>query len=205
MTDVAPQARRSALFLDRDGVVNVDHGYVHRREDVTFVDGIFALGRAAHHAGLPLVVVTNQAGIGRGYYDDATFHAVMTWMGEQFAREGCPLAAVYYCPHHPDATERYRRSCDCRKPAPGMLLAAARDLHLDLASSLIVGDTASDMRAGAAAGLRQLFLLSDTEPLGDATRIASLHDVIATLPPHGAPLRPRPLTIRAACDDRPRP
>lgn len=178
---VAPADDRSgaaALFLDRDGIVNVDLGYVSRPEDCTFVDGIFALGCAARDAGLALVIVTNQAGIGRGLYSEADFRLFMEWVADAFAGEGCPLTAVYYCPHHPvDGIGAYRASCPCRKPAPGMLRRAAADLSLDVARSVLVGDRSTDIEAGHAAGVSQLYLLSQDEPAGPATRLSTLRDL----------------------------
>ena len=145
---------RKALFLDRDGVINVNHGYVCTPERTDFIDGVFDLCRRARQHGYLLVVVTNQAGIGRGYYSEADFHAYMNWMRQVFVEQGAPLDAVYHCPHHPEAgVGEYKRDCDCRKPAPGMILAAQRDLDIDLAQSLLVGDKASDIEAGRRAGV----------------------------------------------------
>lgn len=156
---LGPGARRAA-FLDRDGVINLDHGYVYRREDFEFVPGALDACARLHGLGFALVVVTNQAGIGRGYYGEDDFRRLTAWMTAQFAAAGAPLAAVYHCPHHPQAVRpEYRRACDCRKPAPGMLLAAARALALDLPRSVLFGDKASDIEAGAAAGVRHLVLL----------------------------------------------
>ncbi len=154
-----PVSRRAA-FLDRDGVINIDHAYVYRREDFEFVPGVLAAARTLHEAGYALVVVTNQSGIGRGMYSEADFDRLTDWMRGEFAAAGAPIAGVYFCPHHPrDAQEPYRLDCDCRKPAPGMLLAAARDLKLDLASSVLFGDKESDLQAAAAAGVQERVLL----------------------------------------------
>jgi D-glycero-D-manno-heptose 1,7-bisphosphate phosphatase len=148
-----------ALFLDRDGVINVDHAYVHRIEDFEFIEGIFALCRAARASGHKLVVVTNQAGIARGLYTEAQFLELTAWMKQRFADEGAPLDGVYFCPTHPTAgIGAYRVDSEFRKPGPGMLQQAARELDIDLGRSAIVGDKASDMLAGAAAGLQKLYL-----------------------------------------------
>ncbi|RAI57193.1 HAD family hydrolase [Roseicella frigidaeris] len=144
-----------ALFLDRDGIINIDHGYVHRREDFHFVEGIFDLAAAATRRGLALVVVTNQSGIGRGLYTEAEFQALMRWVAGEFAARRTPLARIEHCPDHPD------RATPRRKPGPGMLHDAAAALGLDLAGSLIIGDQASDMEAGRRAGLRTRLLVSD--------------------------------------------
>jgi D-glycero-D-manno-heptose 1,7-bisphosphate phosphatase len=151
---------RRAAFLDRDGVINVDHGYVYRREDFEFLPGVLAACAQLHRLGFALVVVTNQAGIGRGLYAEDDFRRLTDWMQAEFAAAGAPLAGVYHCPHHPEAAlGEYRRACLCRKPAPGMLLAAIRELSLDPARSVLFGDKASDIEAGVAAGVAHRVLL----------------------------------------------
>jgi D-glycero-D-manno-heptose 1,7-bisphosphate phosphatase len=153
-----------ALFLDRDGVINHEIGYLHRIEDVTFVPGIFSLCRTALALGYQIVVVTNQAGIARGFYSTTQFETLMAWMRAQFLAEQVHLAAVYHCPYHPEhGIGEFKREHPDRKPSPGMLLRAAADLHLDLASSILIGDRCSDIAAARAAHLRQAFLLSGTE------------------------------------------
>jgi D-glycero-D-manno-heptose 1,7-bisphosphate phosphatase len=146
---------RPALFLDRDGIINVDHGYVHRREQFEFIPGIFELARyTANELRWPIVVVTNQAGIGRGLFDEADFQTLTRWMCERFAAEGSPIARVYHCPYHPEhGIGPYRQDHPWRKPRPGMILQAAADLGLDLLRSAIIGDAMSDIEAGAAAGV----------------------------------------------------
>lgn len=150
-----------ALFLDRDGVINVDAGYTWRIEDFHFIDGIFDLCRQACQLGYVLVVATNQSGIGRGLYSEADFQHLTAWMRQRFDAEGAPLAAVYHCPYHPDGVGDYARHSDWRKPRPGMLLQAARDLGLDLGQSLMVGDSENDMAAARAAGLAACVRLGD--------------------------------------------
>lgn len=153
-----------ALFLDRDGVINQEVGYLHRTDDVRFVDGIFPLCRAAHALNYKLVVITNQSGIARGLYTTQQFEHLMLWFRTQFQAAGAPLDAVYHCPYHPvHGIGEFRREHPDRKPGPGMLLRAAHDLHLDLSQSILVGDRCSDIAAANAAGLRQAFLLTGTE------------------------------------------
>jgi D-glycero-D-manno-heptose 1,7-bisphosphate phosphatase len=155
---------RPTLFLDRDGIVNVDRHHVFRIEDITFVEGIFELTALAHAAGLPIVIVTNQAGIARGKYTEDDFYVLMEWMGKIFAEKGTPLTAVYFCPSHPDFPNeaRDRRYAGWRKPEAGMFLAAAREHSLDLGHSYLVGDRISDAQAGLAAGLRRILIVNPT-------------------------------------------
>jgi D-glycero-D-manno-heptose 1,7-bisphosphate phosphatase len=149
-----------ALFLDRDGVLNEEVGYLYRPEDVRWVEGAFSLCRTAMELGYRLIVVTNQSGIARGMYSESDFHALTQWMHEEFGREGVRVDAVYFCPYHPEhGVGEYRREHEDRKPGPGMLLRAAREHGLDLGRSVMVGDRCSDVAAANAAGLRQAFLL----------------------------------------------
>lgn len=146
--------RRPALFLDRDGVINEDVGYLHRVEQFRFLPGVLDACKQMHEAGYALVVVTNQSGIARGYYSEVQFQQLTHWMTQQFAQAGAPLAGVYFCPHHPEfAVAGQAVPCSCRKPEPGMLLQAAAELELDLAKSIMVGDKEDDVRAGRAAGV----------------------------------------------------
>ncbi|WP_337875660.1 HAD family hydrolase [Elioraea sp.] len=151
---------RPALFLDRDGIINLDTGHVHRVEDFTFREGIFDLCAAAQAQGLALVIVTNQGGIGRGLYSESDFHRLTAWMLARFADRGIRFTGVEFCPDHPEhGIGRYRRTTPRRKPGPGMILDACAAHGLDPARSTILGDRATDMQAGAAAGLGRLILL----------------------------------------------
>ena len=170
-----------ALFLDRDGVINHEMGYLHATAEVRWVEGIFELCRAAVGLGYRLVVVTNQSGIGRGFYSEAQFEALMVWMREEFAGRGVALDAVYFCPFHPvHGVGMYKREDEDRKPGPGMLLRAAREMGLDLERSVMVGDRCSDMIAANAAGLRQAFFVRGTETEaceGEYVAVESLAEV----------------------------
>ena len=174
-------AMRKALFLDRDGVINHEVGYLHAQEQVRWVEGIFELCRAAVGLGYRLVVVTNQSGIARGMYSEAQFEALMTWMRGEFVREGVGLDAVYFCPFHPEhGVGEYKREHEDRKPGAGMLRRAARELGVELERSVMVGDRCSDVKAANAAGLRQAFLLLGTETeacKGAYKAVRTLHEV----------------------------
>ena len=158
---------RRGLFLDRDGVINVEVGYLSKPADVMFVEGIFSLCRTARRLGYKLMVVTNQAGIARGYYTEAAFEELMVWMRGELRREGVELDAVYFCPFHPEhGVGDYKREHEDRKPGAGMLRRGAKEFGLDLSECVLVGDRCSDVAAANAAGLRQAFLLAGTEKDG---------------------------------------
>jgi D-glycero-D-manno-heptose 1,7-bisphosphate phosphatase len=153
-------ASRRGLLLDRDGVINHDFGFVSRIADCRFIDGIFELARAFAARGFIIAIVTNQSGIGRGYYSEADFLELTGWMRSEFMRRGVEIAATYHCPDHPThGIGRHRRETPWRKPGPGMFLQAAADLSLDLARSWTIGDKQSDIAAGRAAGVGTLVLL----------------------------------------------
>ena len=172
-----------AVFLDRDGVINVDHGYVHKVEDFRFVPGSDDAMRRLQAAGWRLVVVTNQSGLARGLYSKADYDRFTAHLQGQLAAIGVTVDAVLHCPHLPDATvAAYRLQCDCRKPAPGMLLRAARDLGLDLTASVMVGDRLSDIEAGRAAGVGHNVLVrsgSAPEPGGAERAADAVYDSLA--------------------------
>ena len=160
-------AMRKALLLDRDGVINVDKGYVSRIEDFEWQPGIFDLLAAAHRADYLLVVVTNQSGIGRGYYAEKDFQRLMAWMRAELEEKAIPIERVYHCPYHPDAViPEYKAAHPWRKPEPGMIVAARDDLGLALDRSIMIGDQWTDMLAGQAAGVGTLWLVG--EPKGRA-------------------------------------
>lgn len=158
------QHMQKALFLDRDGVVNKDKDYVHQIKDFEFQEGIFDLCRMANHQGYLIFIITNQAGIARGYYSERDFILLTKWMLNEFRREGCFVSKVYYCPYHPEyGNEKYKRVSAFRKPAPGMILKAAKRFEVDLTSSLLVGDQETDIEAGINAGIGKNFLLFNPE------------------------------------------
>jgi len=155
---------RPVVFLDRDGVINQDAGYVHRIGEFRFIDGVFDACQVIRRTGYRLIVITNQAGIARGYYTEEDFHELTRWMLGEFRRHEIEIDDVYYCPHHPvHGLGSYRRDCDCRKPAPGMILRAARERSIDLQHSILVGDKATDIAAGRAAGVGCCILVQTGE------------------------------------------
>jgi D-glycero-D-manno-heptose 1,7-bisphosphate phosphatase len=167
---------RPALFLDRDGVVNEDRGYCHRIDQFHWIPGVFDTVRTAHSLGLAVIIVTNQAGIGRGLYSEDQFHRLTEWMIAEFQAAAAPLSAVYHCPFHPDALPPYNIQSPLRKPQPGMLLQAAADHCLDLSRSVLIGDTESDIGAGRAAGLKHTALFTlDPMPETEADIVLREH------------------------------
>ena len=133
---------KKAVFLDRDGVINVDHGYVYQVDDFEYIEGVFDACRELKQLGYKLVVVTNQSGIARGMYTEEQFHSLTEWMDWNFADKGVELDGIYYCPHHHEhGMADYKVDCDCRKPKPGMLESAARFLKIDMAQSVTSGMT----------------------------------------------------------------
>lgn len=149
-----------AVFLDRDGIINVDGHYVHKIEDFQFMDGIFDFCRAAKEKGYLLIVFTNQSGIARGYYTEEDFLELTDWMCARFREEGAPIDRVYYCPVHPTkGIGKYKIESIDRKPNPGMLLKAKEDYDIDMAASVVLGDKDSDIEAGKRAGVGILLQL----------------------------------------------
>jgi D-glycero-D-manno-heptose 1,7-bisphosphate phosphatase len=154
--DIAPPpgAARPAAFLDRDGTLNVDVDYASRPDQIVWIDGAVEAIRRLNAAGWWVIVVTNQSGVARGMYGEETVTALHDWMARDLARQGARVDAFYYCPHHETkGVGRYRVACDCRKPAPGMLLRAMADWPIDRARSFMLGDRPRDVEAGEAAGV----------------------------------------------------
>jgi D-glycero-D-manno-heptose 1,7-bisphosphate phosphatase len=170
---------RKALFLDRDGVINVEKNYVYRIEDFEFIPGIFELCTLAQQLGYRLVVITNQAGIARGLYSEADFQHLTDWMLGEFQSRGIMIDRVYHCPYHPTAgVGEYRRDSFHRKPNPGMILDARDALGLDLSRSVLVGDKDSDIEAGIAAGIQhKIKLLPAGESSPYPLAFSSLHAI----------------------------
>jgi rfaE bifunctional protein nucleotidyltransferase chain/domain len=183
-------APRQAAFLDRDGVINRDRAYVSRWEDFEFVPGAVDAMRRLKQAGYALVVVTNQSGIARGYYSEAQYQALTAAMQQALLDAGAAVDAVYHCPHHPKGkVAELAIDCDCRKPAPGMILRAAKELNLSLADSILVGDKPSDIEAARAAGVGRAYIVqsdnaeSTTGLAGADAAHADLQSCVAALLP----------------------
>jgi D-glycero-D-manno-heptose 1,7-bisphosphate phosphatase len=160
-------------FLDRDGVLNVDRGYVHRSEELEFLTGAPEAVRLLNDAGYRTVVVTNQSGIARGLYDEAELQGFHAYMREQLAAYGARIDAIYYCPHHPQGSvARFAIACDCRKPKTGLLEQAARDCAVDRKRSFLIGDKDDDVTAAAAFGIRGIKFDAAKDSLVEVVRRA---------------------------------
>nr|WP_320048361.1 D-glycero-beta-D-manno-heptose 1,7-bisphosphate 7-phosphatase [uncultured Desulfuromonas sp.] len=153
------QTKKPAVFLDRDGTINVERDYLYRTEDFCFIDGADTAIRRLNDAGFLIVVVTNQSGIARGYYREEDVEILHRYLSQQLAEIGAHVDGYYFCPHHPESGHApYVQECDCRKGKPGMLLQAAADLEIDLSRSWMVGDKKADVDAGLAAGCRPILV-----------------------------------------------
>lgn len=171
-----------ALFLDRDGIINIDYGYVYQKENFTFTSDIFQLVHQACELGYLVIIVTNQAGIGRGYYSEEDFLELMNWVSTQFNLNSGRIDKIYYCPFHPEhGVGDYLKDSFFRKPNPGMLLEAEREFSIDMKQSLMIGDNPSDMEAGFSAGVGKLICYGFDSPQHNATRIDSLSQAIRFL------------------------
>lgn len=174
-----------ALFLDRDGIINVDKGFVHEAEEFEWMPGIFDLAACAQDAGAKLIVVTNQSGIVRGYYTEETFQKLTDWMALRFDAEGVPLTQVYHCPFlkGPDGMDH-----PLRKPNPGMFLAARDDHDIAMSQSIMLGDKWADMDAAIAAGVGHMAIIGERSnenrnntQYANVARFSTLSDVLPWL------------------------
>jgi D-glycero-D-manno-heptose 1,7-bisphosphate phosphatase len=174
--------KKPAVFLDRDGTINEQMGYINHISRFHLLPGAARAIARLNRANIPVVVVSNQSGLARGYFPDELLHAVHNRMHSLLAEKEAHLDGVYWCPHHPDAkVEKYRqKNCSCRKPGTGLLQQAADELNLDLARSFMVGDRWSDLRCGHAAGCKNILVLTgygrgDLEYIGPGQEVQPDH------------------------------
>ncbi|HEY7747005.1 MAG TPA: D-glycero-beta-D-manno-heptose 1,7-bisphosphate 7-phosphatase [Desulfuromonadales bacterium] len=153
--------QRRAVFVDRDGTLNVEKNYLHRIEDFEFIPGVPEAIHRLRNAGFLVIVVTNQSGVARGYFTFAEVDVLHRHIQNELKKSGTRIDGFYVCPHHPtEGVGEYRRQCDCRKGQPGMLLRAAAELHVDLTGSYMVGDKLADVEAGERAGCTPLLVMT---------------------------------------------
>lgn len=164
-----------ALFLDRDGVVNVEKNYLHKIEDFELMEGILDVCRVYQERGYLIIIVTNQSGISRGYYSEEDFALLSRWMIDYFKEMGITITHIYHCPHH----ESIDGTCECRKPSPGMFLSAQKEYDFDMAASVMIGDNERDIEASLKAGVGHNILLSSEAKRSQADRI--IHSLLELL------------------------
>ena len=145
--------KQKAVFLDRDGVINKEVGFLHKVVDFVFIDGVFESCRYFQSLGYVLVVITNQSGIARGHYKEYNFHVLTDWMIKKFSENNIQILDVFFCPHGVDST------CSCRKPKPGMLLSAIAKHNIDMEKSWMIGDKETDIKAANSAGIQNTILV----------------------------------------------
>lgn len=174
---------KPAIFLDRDGVINKDHGYVSQRDDFEFIEGVIEACIEFQKKGYLLVVITNQSGIARGLFSEDQFNTLTEWMDWSMADRGVDLDGIYYCPHHNEEGQgEYKIDCECRKPKPGMLMSAIEDLNIDVETSILIGDKVSDLQAGIAAGVKTNYLVRSGKKIteqGETLATAVFDDLAA--------------------------
>ena len=150
------------IFLDRDGVINKDIGYLFKVQDFKFTEGVFGACKGFQLLGYELIIVTNQSGIARGYYQEEDFHELTAWMLGQFEIRGIRILDVLFCPHGPTS------ACECRKPKPGMLLAAREKYCINMKNSWLIGDKETDIEAAYAAGVDKTILVKSGHIIGES-------------------------------------
>ncbi|MDG1737037.1 MAG: D-glycero-beta-D-manno-heptose 1,7-bisphosphate 7-phosphatase [Paracoccaceae bacterium] len=168
-------SKNKAAFIDRDGVINVERDYVGSLEEFEFIDGAISGLRLLQNSGFLLIVITNQAGIARGFYSEKNFHDLTRSMNQMLAQNGVDITEVFFCPHHPVAgVGQYKQDCKCRKPKPGMIFEAASKHNIDLTQSVLVGDKITDIQAGLASGIENNLLVESGHDLSESGRVMAM-------------------------------
>ena len=159
---------RKVIFLDRDGVINQDYGYVYEIEKFNFIDGVFKACQYFEKLGYEIIIITNQSGIGRKYFTENDFLKLTNWMIDKFNENNIKILKVYHCPHSPD------ENCDCRKPLPGMINQAISDFDIDLDKSWLIGDKISDIQTALNAKIKNNILINSSYVKNDSDNIISI-------------------------------
>ncbi len=151
-----------AVFLDRDGTIIEDVGYPHERSKIKFLPGVSKAIKLLNENGFKVIVITNQAGVARGYFTEETVREINRYVQESLAKQGAFIDMIYYCPHHIEGIiEEYSKECYCRKPNPGMIEQAVLEFGIDLKNSFVIGDKISDIEAGQRAGCKTILLAGE--------------------------------------------
>lgn len=154
--------KNKAIFLDRDGTINIDKGYLFKKEDFEFEENSIEALKRFIKLNFILIIVTNQSGIGRGYYTENDVEILNEYLIDYLLKKGIEIKKIYYCPHHPkEGTGNYKKECECRKPNPGMLLKGIKEFNIDISKSYMVGDKISDVIAGLKSGLKSVLLTNN--------------------------------------------
>lgn len=175
--------KKRAIFLDRDGVINIDNGYVSVVDDFEFIEGVIEALQVLKKKDYLIVLITNQSGIARGYFSEEQFHTLTEWMDWSLADRGVDLDGIYYCPHHAEhGIGKYKIDCDCRKPKAGMINEAIAELEIDISQSVLVGDKVSDLQAGIAAGITHNYLVRTGKEITEQgeTLATAIYDDLAS-------------------------
>uniref|UniRef100_UPI004048C3EB D-glycero-beta-D-manno-heptose 1,7-bisphosphate 7-phosphatase n=1 Tax=Aliarcobacter sp. TaxID=2321116 RepID=UPI004048C3EB len=159
---------KKLIFLDRDGVINHDHGYVGEISKFDFIEGVFEACKHFSKLGYEIAVITNQSGIGRKYFTEEEFLKLSKWMVEEFKKNDIDILKVYYCPHSPDV------NCECRKPKIGMITQACNDFDIDLEKSWLIGDKISDIKTAINANIKNNILIKSSYNKNEDEKIASI-------------------------------
>lgn len=179
--------KNKAIFLDRDGTINIDKGYLYKTEDFEFLEGAVEALKILSDLGYILIVVTNQSGIARGYYTEEQLENLNNFMMDKLKEQGIEIKKCYYCPHHAEkGIGKYKIDCECRKPKPGMVLEGIKEFNIDPEKSYIVGDKLSDAEAGMKAGLKGVVIQTGLEPVEkieneEISLFGTLYDFAKTL------------------------
>jgi D-glycero-D-manno-heptose 1,7-bisphosphate phosphatase len=174
---------KKALFLDRDGIINVDHGYAYKIDEFEFIPEIFELCQQAIAQGFVIIVITNQSGIGRGKYSEEDFLVLTQWMKAEFKANNVIIEDVYFCPHHPtNAFGEYLQECQCRKPAPGMITKAVLEHNIDTTKSIFIGDKVSDMQAAQAGSIGKCILVASQYPDESLNNVEKVNALVEAMP-----------------------
>lgn len=172
---------KKCVFLDRDGNINVEKDYLHKVEEFEFIDGAREAIKLFNDLGYLVVIVTNQSGVARGYYDESSVKTLHDYLQKEVEKIGGHIDGFYYCPHHPEkGIGEYKLDCSCRKPEPGMFLKAQKDLDIDFSSSIMVGDKISDIKAGENLGMRSI-LVRTGHGLEEEKKIKNSCEIYGTL------------------------
>jgi len=186
LSDKYNQKKLPALFLDRDGVINIDYGHVYKKDDFKFNDGIFNLVKEANINEFIVIIITNQAGIAKGYYTEQDFSILSYWMIDKFLQKNAYIDAIYYSPFHPTMGKgKYLSDENTRKPGAGMIFEALNDFKIDISRSILVGDKFTDMQAGIKANIPNNLLYKNDEEIIEKKSINSIKkiDSLGDVPP----------------------